>query len=118
MNPANGVNSSATFNGSGNGFPAVGTGSTIYVQLAYLMKKNLLGQGTMQFYGATQLSKFDRLQDPVAMYEFGFNWLTNGTHNSKISMNYQARPVFNTNPGGIGYSHHRGMIQLQYQIMI
>jgi hypothetical protein len=118
MNPANGVNANGSFNGSGNGFPAVGTGSTLYVQLAYLMKKELLGKGTIQFYGATQLSKFDRLQDNVAMYEFGFNWLTNGTHNSKISLNYQTRPVFNTTPGGIDYSHHRGMVQLQYQIMI
>lgn len=119
MNPANGVNASGTFNGAGNAFPMIGTGSTLYVQLAYLMKKELIGKGTLQFFGATQLSSFDRLQDPAAMYEFGFNWLIQGTHNSKISLNYQGRPVFNTAPDGtVNYSHHRGMIQMQYQIMI
>ncbi|MBI3133890.1 MAG: hypothetical protein HYZ14_04365 [Bacteroidetes bacterium] len=119
MNPANGVNSSGSFNGAGNAFPMVGTGSTLYVQLAYLMKKELLGKGTLQFYGATQVSDFDRMQDNIVMYEFGFNWLINGTNNSKLSLNYQGRPVFNTAPDGtINYSHHRGMIQLQYQIMI
>lgn len=115
MNPANGTSGSSTFNGAGNAFPIIGTGSTFYVQLGYLMKKELLGKGTLQFYGASQISDFDRLNDHVMMYEGGVNWLISGSHQSKLSLNCQMRPVFNT---ALDYSHHRGMILLQYQIMI
>lgn len=119
MNPATGVNSSGTFNGSGNGFPAVGTGSTIYFQIGYLMKKELIGKSTFQFYGATQISDFERSIDYMLMYEFGFNWLTNGTHNSKVSLNYQDRPVFNSDVlGNLSQTTRKGMFVLQYQVMI
>lgn len=115
MNPANGTSGSSTFNGAGNAFPIIGTGSTFYVQLGYLMKKELLGKGTLQFYGASQISDFDRLNEMMVMYEGGVNWLIQGNHQSKITLNCQMRPVFNA---ALDYSHHRGMILLQYQIMI
>lgn len=119
MNPGNGTNTSAAFNGTGNGYPMIGTGSTIYVQLGYLLKKELIGNGTLQFYGATQVSNYSRLADPVMMFETGVNWFIEGTHSSKLSLNYQARPVFTTlSDGSIGYANHLGMAVLQYQISI
>lgn len=119
MNPLNGVDSTGTFNGAGNAFPMIGSGNTIYGQLGYLFKKELLGKGTIQVYGASQVSIFDRLDDNMLMIEGGINWLIEGTHNSKISLNYQNRPVFsNQTDGSIRTTQRKGMIQLQYQIAI
>jgi hypothetical protein len=119
MNPGNGVNANGTFNGSGDAFPMVGTGSTLYFQIGYLMKKELIGKSTFQFFGATQISDFERANDSMLMYEFGFNWLTAGTHNSKVSLNYQDRPVFSSDAlGNLNQTNRKGMIVLQFQVMI
>ncbi len=119
MNPANGVNTSGTFNSSGNAFPMVGTGSTLYFQIGYLMKKELIGKSTFQFFGATQISDFERSNDYMFMYELGFNWFTNGTHNSKVSFMYQDRPIFNSDGfGNLNQISRKGMFVLQYQVMI
>lgn len=119
MNPANGINSNGSFNGSGNSFPIIGTGNTIYAQFGYLLKQNLLRDfGTIQPYVATQYSNFELLNNPMLMYEAGFNWLIEG-HRSKISLNYQSRPIF-----GIDESQdftlvsRKSMFTLQTQISI
>jgi len=119
MNPANGTNATGTFNGKGNNFPLIGTGSTVYAQLGYLFKKNMLGKlGTIQPYIASQYSKFDLLKTPMLMYETGINWLIDG-HRSKISLNYQNRPIFNSNVAGdIVETTRRGMLVMQYQISL
>jgi len=119
MNPANGINSSGSFNGSGNGFPMIGTGQTLYLQAGYLFKKELIGKGTIQLFAASQYSSFERLNDNMLMYEGGLNWLIEGTHASKLSINYQSRPVFETQmDGSIINTQRKGMLQLQYQISI
>lgn len=119
MNAANGVNENGTFNGAGNAFPMIGTGTTFYAQTGYLFKKGLLGKmGTIQPYAAVQYSQLDLLKDPVLMYEGGFNWLIEG-HHTKISFNYQSRPVFEQNNSGDWIStHRRGMFVSQFQISI
>jgi len=119
MNPANGINSSGIFNGTGNGYPMIGTGHTVYLQVGYLFKKELIGNGTIQFFAASQYSSFDRLNDNVLMYEGGLNWLMEGTHNSKLSINYQCRPIFETQTdGSIINTQRKRMVQVQYQISI
>jgi len=119
MNPANGVNSNGSFSGSGNSFPMIGSGNTLYLQVGYLFKKELIGKGTIQLYGASQYASYDRLNDNMLMFEGGLNWLIEGTHNSKISINAQSRPVFKIqSDGSITSTQRKGMIQLQYQILI
>lgn len=119
MNPANGTNSSGTFNGSGNGYPMIGTGHTLYLQVGYLFRKELIGDGTIQLFAGSQYSSFDRLNDNVLIYEGGLNWLIEGTHNSKLSLNYQSRPIFETQSNAaIINTQRKGMVQLQYQILI
>lgn len=119
MNPADGVNSNGTLNGPGNAFPLIGTGTTVYAQVGYIFKNDLLGKmGTIQPYIATQYSNFDLLKDPMLMYEGGLNWLING-HRTKISFNYQSRPVFELNNSGDYISRMRkGMFVTQLQIAI
>lgn len=116
MNPANGVNAKAAFNGAGNAFPMMGTGSTLFVQAGYLFGKNLLGKmGTLQPYADVQYSRFDLLKDTMAMYEAGLNWLIDGQR-AKMSVGYQSRPVY----GGRDYrvTGRRGMSVAQLQVSI
>lgn len=116
MNPANGVNAKAAFNGAGNAFPMMGTGSTLFAQAGYLFGKNLLGKmGTLQPYADVQYSRFDLLKDAMAMYEAGLNWLIDGQR-AKMSVGYQSRPVY----GGSDYrvTGRRGMSVAQLQVSI
>lgn len=122
MNTANGVNTigtTANFNGAGNAFPLTGTGHVIYAQAAYLFKKDLLGsQGTLQPYAQLIYADYDKLKDPMNVYNLGINWIIAG-QNSKITMDYQSRPVYNTEANGDVSevkSARRGQIVLQYQV--
>lgn len=119
MNPTNGVNATASFNGAGNAFPMVGTGSTLFAQAGYLFSKDLLGKmGTLQPYADVQYSRFDLLKDPMAMYEAGLNWLIDGQR-AKVSMGYQNRPVYGGDQsGGYRVTDHKGMAVAQVQVSI
>ncbi|MBL7922209.1 MAG: hypothetical protein JNJ40_17975 [Bacteroidia bacterium] len=122
MNTATGIGgpSIPSFNGAGNAFPLVGTGQVIYLQAAYLFKKDLLKrQGTLQPYVSGIYANYQKLKDPTLVYNVGFNWIMSG-QNSKLSLDYQSRPIFNTDPltGDIHEtkSARRGQIILQYQV--
>lgn len=117
MNPATGVNSNGTINGAGSAYPTIGTGNTIYAQAAYLFKQDLLGtHGTLQPYVGIHYAKFDVLKDPVSTVDLGVNWLIDG-HSSKMSLNYQNRPVFQTDVDGDNIiTSRKSMVVLQYQI--
>lgn len=119
MNTANGTTGAASFNGAGNNIPLVGTGQVIYAQAAYLFKKDLLGkQGTLQPYASGSYAMYQKLKDPVLIYDIGVNWIIAG-QNSKISLDYQSRPIFNTDSNGDireTKNARRGQIVLQYQV--
>jgi hypothetical protein len=120
MNTANGKNSSASFNSYGNGVPLIGTGQVVYAQAAYLFKKDLLKtHGTLQPYVSGVYANYEKLKDPVILYDIGLNWIMSG-QNSKLSLDYQSRPIFNTDVNGNVYetkSARRCQIVLQYQLM-
>ena len=120
MNTANGTTGVASYNGAGNAVPLIGTGQVVYAQAAYLFKKDLLGKnGTLQPYVSGSYAHYQKLSDPVLIYDIGLNWIITG-QNSKLSLDYQSRPVFNTNTatGDIfeTKSARRGQIVLQYQV--
>ena len=120
MNTANGTNSSASFNGSGNGIPMIGTGQVLYAQAAYLFKKDLLKtHGTLQPYMSGMYANYQKLKDPVILWDIGLNWVMSG-QNSKLSIDYQSRPIYNADSNGEIHetkSARRGQIILQYQVM-
>ncbi len=120
MNTANGTNSSASFNGAGNGVPLIGTGQVVYAQAAYLFKKDLLKtHGTLQPYISGVYANYQRLKDPVMLWDIGLNWIMSG-QNSKLSIDYQSRPIFNTDSNGDireTKDARRGQIVVQYQVM-
>jgi hypothetical protein len=118
MNPADGPPSSSTyFAGShGNGFPMYGTGHVIYSQLGYLLKKNLFGKGngTLMPYITLQTSNYDRLDKQMTVFDLGVNWLMK-ENISKISFDYQNRPVFSfVDNNLIKSSSRKGQYVLQY----
>ena len=119
MNSANGINpAGASFNGAGNAFPMFGTGEVWYAQIGYLMDRNLLGSGNGQLmpYVSLMSADYERLHDQMNVFNVGINWLLKG-HNSKITFDYQNRPIFNANAAGdIVKTSSRGQFILQYQI--
>jgi len=119
MNTANGTVGTASFNGTGNNIPLIGTGQVAYAQAAYLFKKDLLGKnGTLQPYASGSYAVYQKLKDPVLIFDIGVNWIIAG-QNSKISLDYQSRPIFNTDSNGDlreTKNARRGQIVLQYQV--
>ncbi len=119
MNTANGTSGPAGFNGSGNSIPLIGTGQVIFAQAGYLFKHDLLKtQGTLQPYASAIYANYEKLKDPMLVYSVGVNWIMSG-QNSKISLDYQSRPIFNTDVNGDLHetkNARRGQIVLQYQV--
>jgi hypothetical protein len=124
MNPANGTTQANAVTGTGpaygNSFPMFGTGSTVYTQAGYKLKQDLLGagHGTLMPYAAWTHSNYDRLADPVDIFNVGVNWLISG-HNSKVSLDWQRRPTFGVaTDGSIQREAHKSQVTLQYQVFI
>lgn len=121
MNVANGVKN-GSINGAGNALPLYGTGSVYYLNSGYLFKRDLLkGNGTIMPFASAMYANYKAFKDPMLMWEAGLNWFINGTHNSKVSFNYQSRPVFAKNSKGEIYeqkSSRKGMCYIQYQLFI
>ena len=112
---ANGFASGGTsLNGAGSTFPMMGTGSTIFYQLGYLMSKTEKGT-QLQPNFAVQYSDFDGLNDNTIVYDFGINCYFKG-HANKLSLNYQNRPIYDKITKKV--DERKGMIVLQYQIEI
>lgn len=121
MNPANATTQPITgVSGAtqGNAFPMFGTGNIVYGQVGYLLPKSLLGdKGQLQPYASLMHANFERLSDPMNVFDIGANWLISG-HNSKISIDYQNRPNYKMNGSEIVKDKRRSCIMLQYQVFI
>jgi len=63
------------YSGGGNSFPMYGTGQTVYGQLGYMFKKNLLGEeyGTLMPYASMQYNKLEALSNNVLLFDAGLN---------------------------------------------
>ncbi|MHB8259441.1 MAG: hypothetical protein ACYDCN_04620 [Bacteroidia bacterium] len=127
LNPANGAYANntgnfnpslASFNGSGNQTPMVGTGSIYFAQAGYLLPKFKNGTA-FQPYGMFMYANYQALADPVIIWDAGVNYLIKG-HQSKFTLDYQSRPIFNISSADNQLhevkSARRGMIVLQYQV--
>lgn len=115
MNPANGIANGA-IGSHGNAFPMFGTGNVIYAQVGFLLPKNILrSSGALMPYLSLTSADFDILSDQMNVYNAGMNWLIKG-HASKLTLDYQNRPVFESESGELVKATTRGQIVLQYQI--
>jgi hypothetical protein len=120
MNPTNGVGTTNAVNGTGVGFPAIGTGWTYYTQVGYKFRKELLGEklGTLQPYGSWEVMQINYFNKAFSAVHVGCNWLILG-HQAKISVDYQLRPIIQqSNPNVFERSKFSGTFVLQYQVLI
>lgn len=104
------------FNGPGVAFPMIGTGTSWYMQFGYAFKQTkVLNQPiVIQPNFAIQHSDWDALSDKMTVFDFTTNFLINGSHNNKISLGYQYRPIIDA--ATITQKDYKGMAVLQYQI--
>ena len=110
----------STFNGAGNAFPMMGTGSTVFFQLGYLMKQLNGARNSPQLQPnlAIQYSVFDRLNEPMVTYDLGVNLYLKG-HFNKLTLGLQNRPVYQELvDGALNVTERKNMLVLQYQIVI
>jgi hypothetical protein len=114
QNSANGVGPGGSLNGAGNTFPMFGTGNLWYAQLGYLLPIDWLGgkNGQLQPYASITSANWEALRDQMNVFNVGLNWLIKG-HNSKVTFDWQNRPIFNTAGNTIS---NRNQFVLQYQI--
>lgn len=122
MNPADGLTASPKYipGSQGNAFPMYGTGHTIYSQLGYLFKKDLLGTqvGTLMPYVTVQTSAYDRLDKQMTVFNLGVNWFLK-SNTSKLSFDYQNRPVYTLSGNELVRSPSRkSQFVLQYQFFL
>ncbi|MCU0416049.1 MAG: hypothetical protein MUE33_02575 [Cytophagaceae bacterium] len=104
--------------GTGLAFPMNGTGHTIYAQVGYKFKENLLKHhGTLMPYTMIQYSLFDALNKGIAVYDIGLHWLWI-QHNVKTSINYQNRPYLTQDTIGseIETENRKSLVVLQLQL--
>lgn len=119
MNPANGVMVGQSLAGGGNTVPLIGTGQTIYGQIGYKFKDELLlEKGTLQVYTSAQMSRYSYLNDAMLLFEGGVNWLIHGTHGAKLTFGFQNRPVYQSVGANNEQITRKNMYVLQYQISI
>ena len=120
-NPANGMEpSKASFNGSGNGYPVIGTGNSVSVQTGFLLpyfNQKKKGPQLLPALGI-QYSNFERFADPMITYDAGVSLLLKG-HASKFVFNAQSRPIFMAQSDGqITAVSRKMMYVLMYHISI
>ena len=118
MNPSTDVNAlQSSFNGAGNAYPLIGSGHTIYNQMAYKLPSRWFGERgiTIQAYMDMQASNFEKLNDWMTCYNAGLNFLLVG-HKAKLTLNYQNRPIF-SNTDFTQIKRNNALI-LQWQVAI
>ncbi|AUD01191.1 hypothetical protein CWM47_04790 [Spirosoma pollinicola] len=125
MNPASDISAAqrpgALGGTQGNTFPMFGTGSVVYGQFGYLMKRDLFGagNGTLMPYVQAQIANYQRVSSTLGVYNLGLNYLIKG-HNGKLTLDYQNRPYYEPSSGTsqLSAGGRRGQLTLQYQIFI
>lgn len=103
----------------GNAFPMFGTGKVVYAQVGYLLRQDLFGagNGTLMPYAQAQLGSYERLTKTSGVWNLGVNYLIRG-HNSKLSLDYQNRPVYQAEGTKLAPTGRRSQLVLQYQVFI
>ncbi len=112
MNPVSSNATEGYLNGSGIGFPAYGTGMSLYGQVGYKLARQVLGTVSLMPYMSVQYARYDRLKQAMNFADVGINALIKG-HSAKATLAYQNRPLYDQEGELTG---HRGGLLLQYQV--
>jgi len=125
MNPATGTtltaNNSISGQGPvyGNSYPMFGTGHVIYTQVGYLLPSKTANMANrIMPYGAATIALYDRLGgNPSTTINLGVNYYLQG-NKSKLSLDYQSRPSFETKNGEVISGQRLSTLTLQFQLFI
>lgn len=114
--PTNGSGTVA-FNGKGNAFPTTGTGNILFGYVAFHRPVTTANGSKigLQPYLMVEYGMFDALDEPMTWYDCGVSYLID-SHNNKITLGYQNRPIYTQNGDHLNISDHKGMVTLQYEI--
>ncbi|GJH39537.1 hypothetical protein RCZ04_00870 [Capnocytophaga sp. HP1101] len=102
-----------SLNGAGNASPAVGTGSSLFLQLGYLLPKWEDCNIRIQPNAGWRFANYKALNSNVNIYSVGVNTYFNG-QKSKLSLGYENRPIFDATDKKV--DTRLGTFVLQYQI--
>jgi hypothetical protein len=61
------------------------------------------------------IGNFDQLNKQMDVYNLGVNWLLKG-HTSKLTLDFQSRPVYSLQNDIITRTTRRGQVVLQFQV--
>ena len=125
MNPATGTtltaNNSISGQGPvyGNSYPMFGTGHVVYTQVGYLLPSKTASMANrIMPYGAVTIASYDRLGgNPATTINLGVNYYLQG-NKSKLSLDYQSRPSFETKNGEVISGQRLSTLTLQFQLFI
>lgn len=117
MNPYDGVLSSSTnASGPGSAFPMYGTGNVVYFQGGYLLPQSDTKKETRYMpYVMLMHANYDALKQSMNVLDLGLNVYLH-QHKTKLSINYQNRPIFNKNTWKV--DERKGMVVVQWQVAI
>ncbi len=111
------ANAETSWAGGGNAQPTIGTGTTIYSQVGYLLPKLKNGTALMPYVTCTY-KDFERIGEASVQFDLGLNYLVN-KHNAKITLQYGTRPVYKTGAdGAIERNGSKGQLTLQTHIFL
>ncbi len=102
--------------GGGNAQPVIGTGNILYGQFGYALPKGKDGTQWMPYATLTR-KNFERLPEPSLQYGLGLNYFINA-HFAKLTLEYQARPVYRLDGNDIIRNGSKGQFILQTQIFL
>jgi hypothetical protein len=99
--------------GAGNARYLVGTGKIWYTQAGILLPKTISKKVRIQPVASYTWKNLDALNEKGHYYDFGSNFFVDG-HNSKITLQYSSRPLYNNNE----VFKRAGEWQMQFQIYL
>jgi hypothetical protein len=116
MNLSDAVEKGST-NGSGPGtaFPMYGTGNVLYFQAGYLLPNKNNYQIRYMPYVMLMHADYDKFKESMNVFDVGLNLFLK-EHKTKLTLDYQNRPVFNNTTWKV--SDRLGLFIVQLQLAI
>ncbi|MCU7552790.1 hypothetical protein OCK74_26970 [Chitinophagaceae bacterium LB-8] len=99
--------------GPGNARFLLGTGNIWYTQAGLLLPKTISKKLRIQPVASYSLKNLEALNEVGHYYDFGSNFFIDG-HNSKITVQYSSRPLYNNNK----VFKRAGEWQMQFQVYL
>ncbi|ULQ56167.1 hypothetical protein KJS94_16075 [Flavihumibacter rivuli] len=101
--------------GPGNSRILLGSGNIWYTQAGFLLPKGRSGKLRIQPIAAYAMKNLDALEATGHYWDIGSNFFLDG-HNSKLTLQYSSRPLYN--PATNKVMDRKGEMQIQFQVYL